>query len=124
MFGKTREDGETIKVVGITSCSAGIAHTYMNAEAMVKLGKQYGIKVHIEKQGQLGPEDVVSQEEFDSADAIIICCGVTPIGPERFEKYAQKTITLDFNEVLKRPQIMIETLKSAGLIPEDLQKIK
>ena len=123
MFGKKKEGEEKIRSVGITSCSAGIAHTYMNAEAMVKLGKQYGMGVHIEKQGQLGPEDVVSEQEFADADAIIICCGVSPIGAERFEKYPEKTIHLNFNEVLKRPQIMIEELKKAGLIDPNLQKV-
>ena len=37
-----------MKVVGISSCPCGIAHTYMAAEAMKREGKKYGIDVHIE----------------------------------------------------------------------------
>ncbi len=109
-------DPSKLKVVGITSCSAGIAHTYMNATAMTKIAKQYGFKIHIEKQGQLGPEDIVSQEEFDEADAIIVCCGVAPLNPERFEKYGDKIIELGFNEVLKKPIIFINALQEKGYL--------
>lgn len=109
-------DASKLKVVGITSCSAGIAHTYMNATAMQKIAKQHGFKIHVEKQGQLGPEDVVSQKEFDEADAIIICCGVSPLNPERFEKYQSKIITLGFNDVLKKPILLIEALQKNGYL--------
>lgn len=112
------------KVVGISSCSCGIAHTYMNAEAMVKSGKAYGIDVHIEKQGSLGIEDEVSKEEFEQADAIVLCCGVLPINPERFEKYKDKVVELNFNDVMKKPNLFIDSLKKANLIDPNLQKIK
>lgn len=109
-------DASKLKVVGISSCSAGIAHTYMNASAMQKIAKQYGFKVHIEKQGQLGPEDVVSQKEFDEADVIVLCCGVNPLNPERFEKYPNKIIELGFNDVLKKPILFIKALQDHGYL--------
>ena len=115
--------GKKFKVVGISSCAVGIAHTYMNAEMMVKEGKAYGLDVHIEKQGALGIEDEVSQQEFDEADAIVLCCGVLPMNTERFEKYREKTIEVDFNKVVKNPAIFITALKEAGLLDKDLQKI-
>lgn len=104
-----------LKIVGISSCPTGIAHTYMAAEAMRKEGKKYGMDVHIEMQGQLGPEDEVSQKEFDEADAIVLCCGVLPIGPERFAPYTDKTVSVDYNNILKHPEIMTNALQKAGL---------
>lgn len=102
------------KVVGITSCSCGIAHTYMNAEALVKKGKEYGMSVHIEKQGQLGIEDEISDEEFAEADAIVLCCGLPPLNPERFENYEDKIVEIDFNKTLQNPNIFIDALNKAG----------
>lgn len=112
------------KLVGITSCSNGIAHTYMTAEAIKKECKKYGLNIHIEMQGQLGPENEISQKEFDEADAIVLCCGVLPIGPERFEKYQDKTVSINWNEVLKKPNIVINALKEAGLIDKNLEMKK
>lgn len=44
-------------VLAVTACPAGIAHTYMAAEALVKAGKELGIDVFVEKQGANGIED-------------------------------------------------------------------
>ena len=46
-----------MKVVAVTSCATGIAHTYMAAEAIQKICKQKGYKCKVEKQGALGIED-------------------------------------------------------------------
>lgn len=39
-----------MKVVGVTACPSGVAHTYMSAEALVLAGEKYGIDVKIETQ--------------------------------------------------------------------------
>lgn len=44
-----------------------------------------------------------------------------PIGPERFEKYQDKTVSINWNEVLKKPNIVINALKEAGLIDKNLE---
>ena len=47
----------TKTIVAVTACPAGIAHTYMAAEALVKAGEELGVKVYVEKQGANGVED-------------------------------------------------------------------
>ncbi len=47
----------THTVVAVTACPAGIAHTYMAAEALAKAGEEMGVKVYVEKQGANGVED-------------------------------------------------------------------
>lgn len=105
-----------LKVVAITSCSVGIAHTYMNATAMENIAKKYDFSIHVEKQGQLGPEDVISSQEFAEADVIILCCGVAPLEPERFECYPDKIVEVEFDGMLKKPQMMEEKLKEKGVL--------
>lgn len=56
-------------IVAVTACAAGIAHTYMAAEALVKAGKEMGVRVLVEKQGANGVEDRHTSENLKSADA-------------------------------------------------------
>lgn len=72
-------------IIGVTSCSTGIAHTYMAAEAIKKAAKKSGHKVKIETQGSIGIENRLSKKDIDSADLIIICADVALREPERFE---------------------------------------
>lgn len=111
------------KVVGISCCPTGIAHTYMSAEAIERECRAYGIYAHFEKQGQLGIEDEISEKEFKDADAIILCCGISPEGEDRFEDYKAKTVSVDYSVAVGKPEIAIEALKKAGLISKELKKI-
>ena len=58
------------KIVCVTSCITGIAHTYMAAEALEQAGKKLGHDVKVETQGSAG-SNPFKQEEIDSADAVI-----------------------------------------------------
>lgn len=65
------------KIVGVTSCAAGIAHTYMAAESLVDAGEELGVEAKIETQGSMGAENVLTKEEINKADVIIIASDVT-----------------------------------------------
>ncbi|MFE0557244.1 fructose-specific PTS transporter subunit EIIC [Paenibacillus sp. NPDC058910] len=66
--GKT-DSGRTI--LAVTACAAGIAHTYMAAEALEKAGHELGITVLVEKQGANGLEDRHTAEQIAAADAVL-----------------------------------------------------
>jgi 2-O-A-mannosyl-D-glycerate-specific PTS system IIC component len=72
-------------VLAITACPAGIAHTYMAAEALVKAGKELGIDVFVEKQGANGIEDRHSKALLKKADAIVFAVDVAVKDVERFD---------------------------------------
>ncbi len=84
----TTEVTYTKTIVAITACPAGIAHTYMAAEALIKAGKEMGVEVLVEKQGANGIEGRHSQEDLKRADAAIFAVGVSPKEPERFSHLA------------------------------------
>lgn len=71
------------KVVGVTACAAGIAHTYMAAEALEKAAKQKGYEVKIETNGAIGAENVLSEEDIKTADLVVIAADIK-ISPIRF----------------------------------------
>lgn len=71
-------------IVAVTACPAGIAHTYMAAEALVKAGKEMGVRVLVEKQGANGIENRYTNENLKNADAAIFAVDVAVKEVERF----------------------------------------
>jgi fructose-specific phosphotransferase system IIB component len=104
------------KLVGITSCPTGIAHTYMTAEAITKVARKHGMTVRVETQGQLGQENVLSTQDFADADAIVLACGITPLEPERWAGLEAKVLTVHYDDILKDPERVISGLRTAGLL--------
>ena len=60
------------QVLAVTACPTGIAHTYMAAEALEEKGKELGISIKVETNGSGGVKNVLTQEEIDACDGIII----------------------------------------------------
>lgn len=71
-------------IVAVTACAAGIAHTYMAAEALIKAGEDLGVSVYVEKQGANGIEDRHTNEMLKNADAAIFAVDVAVKEEERF----------------------------------------
>lgn len=74
-----------MKIVAITSCATGIAHTYMAAEAIKKVCKQMGYECKVEMQGALGIENKLKDKDISEADLIIFANDVGIAKEERFE---------------------------------------
>jgi PTS system fructose-specific IIC component len=60
------------RLVGVTSCPTGIAHTFMAAEALRKAAEALGHQIKVETQGSVGAKNVLSPDEIEQADAVII----------------------------------------------------
>lgn len=67
-----KKSTEMPKIVGITSCPTGIAHTYMAAEALIKAAQEQGYSIKIEKQGSMGVEDLLTADEIANAETVVI----------------------------------------------------
>jgi PTS system fructose-specific IIC component len=59
-------------LVGVTSCPTGIAHTFMAAEALRKAAAALGHEIKVETQGSVGAKNVLTPEEIERADAVVI----------------------------------------------------
>ena len=64
-------DGK-IRVLAVTACPTGIAHTYMAAEALSKAGEKMGITIKVETNGSGGAKNVLTAKEIEECDGIII----------------------------------------------------
>ena len=76
---------ENVKIVAVSACTVGIAHTYMAKSAMEEECKKRGYECKVEAQGGMGIEDELTQEDVDSADLVILTTDVGIEGEERFE---------------------------------------
>lgn len=79
---KTQDYDKTI--LAVTACAAGIAHTYMSAEALEKAGREMGVRVLVEKQGANGIEDRHKKSDIEKANGIIFACDIAVKNIERY----------------------------------------
>lgn len=97
-----------MKVVAVTSCATGIAHTYMAAEAINKICKSKGYDCKVEMQGALGIENKLKDKDIAEADLIVFANDVGINKIERFTAYKDKTKKFTPHMVIKNPSIIFE----------------
>lgn len=74
-----------MKIVGVAACVAGIAHTYIAKQKIVKAGESAGHEVWIETQGTIGVEDELSTDAIKEADIVVLAIDISIKGKERFQ---------------------------------------
>ena len=106
---QTKKNDE-YEILAITSCPTGIAHTYMAAEALEKMGEQLGHKVKVETHGSSGVKNKFTKEEIKNAKAVIIAAD-TKIDLSRFD--GKKLVKAKVADGINRPQELIERVLSS-----------
>lgn len=74
-----------MKLLAITACPTGIAHTYMAAENLERMGKKLGHDIKVETQGAMGIENELTAADIREAQILIIASEVPIQGRDRFE---------------------------------------
>ena len=95
-----------MKIVAVTACPTGIAHTYMAADALQKAATALGLKIKVETQGAMGMENMLTARDIASADLVLIASDIEIEQKERFlgcpiHQVRLETVLLDANAVLK-----------------------
>lgn len=111
-FSEEKETVDGYEILGITGCPTGIAHTYMAAEALEKMGKELGHLVKIETQGQSGVKNKLTEEEIKKAKAIIIAADID-VDLSRFE--GKKVIRAKVADGIHKPEKLIEKALSGNV---------
>jgi fructose-like PTS system EIIB component len=94
-----------MKVLGVTSCPSGVAHTYMAAEALEIAAKDKGWEVKIETQGSIGIENEITASDVTHADIVILTKDIAIKNEDRFKGKSIVRIGVA-DAVKKAPQIM------------------
>ena len=93
------------KILAVTACPTGIAHTYMAAEAIEKAAKEKNIPYKIETRGGVGVENELTEQDIAEAHAIIIAAA-TDVDEARFE--GKPVIRASLGEAIKESPRLIE----------------
>jgi PTS system fructose-specific IIC component len=80
----TTNSGAKYRVLAVTACPTGIAHTYMAAESLNNKAEEMGITIKVETNGSGGAKNVLTKEEIENCDAIIVAAD-KKIDMARFE---------------------------------------
>ncbi len=105
-------DGRPARIVAVTACATGIAHTFMAADALTAAGKKAGVDLVVEPQGSSGyqalPRDVI-----DGADAVIFATDVDVREPQRFA--GKPVVRSGVKRGIEQPaQLIAEALAAAA----------
>lgn len=100
---------EGYRILAVTACPTGIAHTYMAAEALEKAGADLGIPLKVETNGSGGAKNVLTKEEIAAADGIIIAADKS-VEMGRFD--GKKLISVKVSDGIKKPQELINRILS------------
>ncbi|OEE66406.1 PTS fructose transporter subunit IIB [Enterovibrio norvegicus FF-33] len=99
-----------MKLIGVTSCPSGVAHTYMAAEALETAARAKGWDVKIETQGAIGVENELSAEDVASADVVILTKDIAIKREERFA--GKKIVRVTVTQAAKQAPDIISKLES------------
>jgi PTS system fructose-specific IIB component/fructose-specific PTS system IIB-like component len=98
-----------MKLIAVTACPTGIAHTYMAAEQLEKTARKLGHTIKVETQGAMGIENELSQQDIDSAEAVILAADICIERAERFDRL--RRVTVPVGAILKNPESAFAQLK-------------
>lgn len=99
---------EGYRVLAVTACPTGIAHTYMAAEALEKAGRKMGYPLKAETNGSGGAKNVLTSEEIKNADGIIIAADKS-VEMSRFD--GKPLISVKVSDGIKKPEELIKRIK-------------
>nr|WP_028021423.1 PTS fructose-like transporter subunit IIB [Enterovibrio calviensis] len=99
-----------MKLIGVTSCPSGVAHTYMAAEALETAAKAKGWDVKIETQGAIGIETELTAADVESADVVVLTKDIAIKNEERFN--GKKIVRVTVTQAAKQAPEIIAKLES------------
>ena len=103
--GITTEEKKGFKLLAVTSCPTGIAHTYMAAEALEKAARAADCQIKIETRGSAGAKNVLTAEEIEAADCIIVAADAK-VPMDRFN--GKKVISCQVSDGIGKADQLVE----------------
>ena len=99
-----------MRIVAVTACPTGIAHTYMAAERLERAAKKLGHVIRVETQGAMGIENALSDDDVCHAEAVILAAGIPVRNRERFE--GLRVVEVSVQEAIRNPEGILAALGS------------
>ena len=93
------------KLLGVTGCPTGIAHTYMAEEALKMAAEKYGCQIKVETNGAVGVENALTAKDIQEADGIIVACD-KKVDVERFN--GKPVIEVSVSDGINRAEELVK----------------
>ena len=100
-----------VKILAVTACPTGIAHTYMAAESLESAAKEKGISIKVETRGSAGAKNVLTKREIEEAACIIVAAD-TKVPVDRFN--GKKVIQCQVSDGIGKADILLEKAVSGN----------
>lgn len=97
-----------MRIVGISACTVGVAHTYMAQQKLEDAAKEAGDECKIETQGTIGVENELTEADIAAADVVILAVDVKISGEERFA--GKRVVRVSTETAIKSPNKLIAKL--------------
>ncbi|MFI0812978.1 fructose-specific PTS transporter subunit EIIC [Streptomyces echinatus] len=104
------DERRPLKLLAVTACPTGIAHTYMAAEKLAQAAASRGIEMKVETQGSIGAENVLDDNDVRTADGVIVAAD-KDVDLSRFA--GKRVLTVGVAEGIRHPEQLIERVRSA-----------
>lgn len=101
----SQQNENQFKLIAVTSCPTGIAHTYMAAEALEKAARNNNCTIKIETRGSAGAKNVVSQQDIEQADCIIVAADAQ-VPMDRFD--GKKVIICQVSDGISKAEQLVK----------------
>ncbi|MFE5165399.1 fructose-specific PTS transporter subunit EIIC [Streptomyces sp. NPDC056697] len=113
--------GPGLKLLAVTACPTGIAHTYMAAEKLAQAAESLGHSMKVETQGSIGAENVLSDNDVSQADGVIIAAD-KDVDRSRF--IGKRVLVVGVADGIHRPERLIEQVRNAPVYQGDGQEAR
>lgn len=110
--GITTEKKKGFKLLAVTSCPTGIAHTYMAAEALEKAARAADCQIKIETRGSAGAKNVLTAKEIEAADCIIVAADAK-VPMDRFN--GKKVISCQVSDGIGKADQLVKQAMSGNV---------
>lgn len=107
-----RKQTQNAKILAVTACPTGIAHTYMAAQALESKAGELGVAIKVETRGSSGAKNELSSEDIANAECIIIAAD-TQVPLERFR--GKRVLFAKVAEGISRPKELIYEAQNAAI---------
>ncbi len=101
------EKKEGYRVLAVTACPTGIAHTFMAAESLENMGKEMGVPLKAETNGSGGAKNILTKEEIENCDGIIVAADKN-VEMARFD--GKQVLQTKVADGINKPKELIQTI--------------
>lgn len=98
-----------MKILAVTACTAGIAHTYIVAEKIQQAAEELGHQCKVETQGSAGIQNELTAADIADADVIILSHDIAVRGTDRFK--GKRVVDVPISTAMKQPKSLITTIE-------------